>query len=78
MENGKIRGFKIEETAEDRRRGRSAFSQIPLPAGISREDVERRRANWPLATRHRKFVNPTVDKIKAVILREGSLSLITA
>jgi hypothetical protein len=63
MDNGKIAGFQIKETEEDRRKGRKVFVRVPLPPGISRDEVERVRSKWPQSVRHRKRRNARLDKI---------------
>jgi hypothetical protein len=68
IENSKVRGFQLKETAEDREKGRKVFSRVALPTGISREEVERVRAGWPQSARLRQ----RLDKIRSVILKEGA------
>jgi hypothetical protein len=72
IENSKVQGFQLKETAEDREKGRKVFSRVELPTGISREEVERVRAGWPQSARLRQRPHPRIDKIRTVILKEGA------
>jgi hypothetical protein len=71
INEGKVLGFQIKETAEDRQKGKTVFSHVALPPGIAREEVEIVRSGWPQSARHRQFTDERLDKIKTVILKEG-------
>jgi hypothetical protein len=71
INEGKVLGSQIKETAEDRQKGKTLFSHVELPPGIAREEVEIVRSGWPQSARHRQFTDERLDKIKTVILKEG-------
>jgi hypothetical protein len=71
IDEGKVLGFQIKETAEDRQKGKTVFSHIALPPGITREEVEIVRSGWPQSARHRQNTDERLDNIKTVILKEG-------
>jgi hypothetical protein len=71
INEGKVLGFQIKETAADRQKGKTVFSHVALPPGIAREEVESVRSGWPQSARHRQITDERLDKIKTVILKEG-------
>jgi hypothetical protein len=71
IQEGRVVGFQIRETPEDRERRKKVFSRVALPPGISRDEIEIVRRGWPQSCRHQQRIDERKDKIKAVILKEG-------
>ncbi|KAA8895916.1 hypothetical protein FN846DRAFT_889288 [Sphaerosporella brunnea] len=75
INEGKVVGFQIKETAADRQKDKTVFSHVALPPGIAREEVEIVRSGWPQSARHRQITDERLDKIKTVILKEACADL---
>jgi hypothetical protein len=75
VEQGKIVGFYLKETPAETAAGKRVFARVQLGPGISRADVERMRAKWPLSGRRRKKPNQRINSIKKAVLQEARLDL---
>ncbi|KAA8892555.1 hypothetical protein FN846DRAFT_915266 [Sphaerosporella brunnea] len=70
IDEGKVLGFQLKETAEDREKEREVFSRVKLPTGILRE-VEIVRTGWPQSARLRQRSDAQLEKIRSVILKKA-------